>query len=219
MSKLSKSLLALTLCVVIGLTACSTAWISQVEAIVAALLPAAANIIALISAVKGGQESTADLLAIQQAGSQAQGDLQLIQTLVSEYQKADASAQPGILVQVQTAISTAQANLQGILAGLHLKDAATQAKITAVIGVVLSEIESLSAIVPLVKPGASPAMVEMATKQAAKTMPLSANEFVTAYNKTMTAKTGNASLDKATASLSIHRHGKLERIATVGLLK
>jgi len=219
MKKSFRSALAFVLVLTMICTACSTAWISEAENIVAALLPAAANIIALISAVKGGQESAADLQAINEAGAQAQGDLQLVQTLVSEYEKADASAQPGLLVQIQTAIATAQTNLGSILPSLHIKDAATQAKITALVSVVLSEIESLAAIVPLVKPGASSAMVAMATRQASRTMPLSADEFVTAYNKTMTAKTGNGSLDKAASGLAIHRHGKLARVATGGLLK
>ena len=45
-----------------------------------------------------------------------------------------------------------QANLQGLLPALHIQDAATQAKITAVVGIVLSEVQSLAAIVPLVNP-------------------------------------------------------------------
>jgi hypothetical protein len=38
--------------------------------------------------------------------------------------------------------------------------------------------------------------------------PLTAKEFVESYNATMTAKTGNAALDRATAGLKIHRHRK-----------
>jgi hypothetical protein len=49
--------------------------------------------------------------------------------------------------------------------------------------------------------------------------PLSAREFVASYNKVMTAKTGNAELDRTTAGLQIHMHGKLARWGTVGLLK
>jgi len=35
------------------------------------------------------------------------------------------------------------------LSALHIKDAATQAKITAVIGFLLSEVQSLAAILPM----------------------------------------------------------------------
>jgi hypothetical protein len=212
-------LLALVLCATIGLSACSTAWIAEAEQIVAALLPAAANILALVAAVQGGNISAQDLQTIQGAGTQATADLQLIQSLVAEYQKASAQAQPGILNQIQNAINTAQSNLAAILPALHIEDAATQAKITAVIGVVLAEMQSLAAIVPLVNPEASTAMVEMAKKQVTKRVPLSANEFVASYNATMTAKTGKADLDLATSGLRIHAHGKAERLATAGVLK
>ncbi|HEY4902658.1 MAG TPA: hypothetical protein VIH89_04225 [Candidatus Sulfotelmatobacter sp.] len=219
MQRLMTVVLALVLCATVILSACSTAWISQAEEIVAALIPAAANIVALVAALQGGNVSAQDLQAIQTAGTQATADLQLLQSLIAEYEKADAQAQPGILNQIQTAIETAQSNLSAILPTLHIKDAATQAKITAVVGVVLSEVQSLAAIVPLVNPQASAAMVHVAERQATKQPPLTANEFVSSYNATMTAKTGNPALDQATSGLRIHAHGKLSRWATGGVLK
>src|SRR5579864_6617263 len=142
---------ALVLCLTMVLVGCSTAWIGQAEEIVAALVPAAANLVALVAALEGKTVSAADLQTIQNAGAQVGADLQLVQSLIAAYQKADAAAQPGILNQIESAINTAQGNLQGLLAALHIKDAATQAKITAVVGVLLSEVESLAAVVPLVK--------------------------------------------------------------------
>ena len=216
---LARVLLAVVLCATITLSGCSTAWISEAEQIVAALLPAVGNILALVTALQAGNVSAQDLQAIQTAGTQAEADLQLVQSLVTEYQKADAQAQPGILNQIQAAIATAQTNLSAILPALHVKDATTQAKITAVIGVVLSEMQSLAAIVPLVNPQASAAAVEMAKQQAETKAPLTANEFVGSYNSTMVAKTGNADVDRATSALRIHAHGRLERWATAGVLK
>jgi hypothetical protein len=102
---------------------------------------------------------------------------------------------------------------------LHIKDAATQAKITAVIGILLSEVESVAAIVPLVNASASPRMMAMAAKQVEKQPPLTASEFVASYNATMTAKTGNAALDHAAAGMRIHLHGKAARWASGGWLK
>ena len=216
---LARVLLAVVLCATITLSGCSTAWISEAEQIVAALLPAVGNILALVTALQAGNVSAQDLQAIQTAGTQAEADLQLVQSLVTEYQKADAQAQPGILNQIQAAIATAQMNLSAILPALHVKDATTQAKITAVIGVVLSEMQSLAAIVPLVNPQASAGAVAMAKQQAETKAPLTANEFVGSYNSTMVAKTGNAEVDRATSGLRIHAHGRLERWATAGVLK
>jgi hypothetical protein len=211
--------LALVLCMSIVLAGCSTDWIVEAEQIVAALIPAATNIVALVAAMQGKSVSAGDLNTIQSAGTQAGADLQLIQALIAAYQKADESAKPGILNQIQTAITAVQANLQGLLPALHIQDAATQAKVTAMVGIVLSEVQSLAAIVPVVSASASPRMMTKATVQAKKPLPLSASEFVSSYNATLSAKTGNAELDRATAGLQIHVHSKVERVATAGVLK
>lgn len=214
---LVRVVLAGVLCATITLTACSTAWIGQAEEVVAALIPAATNIVALVAALQGKSVSAADLQTIQKAGTQAGADLQLIQALIAAYQQAEAAAKPGILNQIQTAIATVQANLQGLLPALHIQDTATQTKITAVVGIVLSEVQSLAAIVPLVSANASPTMMAKAVGK--KKLPLSAEEFVKSYNATLTAKTGNAELDRAAAGFQIHVHGKTARVATAGLLK
>ena len=102
---------------------------------------------------------------------------------------------------------------------MHIKDAATQAKITAVIGILLSEVQSVAAIVPLANVSASPGMMTMAAEQVKKQAPLTASEFVDLYNATMTAKTGNAELDRATAGMRIHLHGEFARWAERGALE
>jgi hypothetical protein len=183
------------------------------------LIPATANIVTLVATLEGKNVSASDLQTIQNAGSQAGADLQLMQSLIMAYQNADASAQPGLLSQIQAALSAVQLTLNGLLPALHIKDTATQAKLTAVIAIVLSEVESMAAIVPLVNSGASPAMVTMAARQAQKQPTLTATQFVSSYNATMTAKTGNADLDHAASGLRIHAHGKFGRWASAGLLK
>lgn len=211
--------IAMVLCGTMTLMGCSTAWIGEAEQIVAALIPAAANILTLVTALQGQSVSAGDLKTIQSTGSQVGSDLQLIESLLTAYQKADAASQPGLLNQIQAATSTVQSSLGGLLPALHIQDETTQAKVSIVIGLVLSEVESLSAIVPLVNPSASPAMMAMAAKQAQKQPALTANEFVASYNATMTAKSGNAALDHATAGMRIHMHGKFARYASLGLLK
>ncbi|MFZ0774596.1 MAG: hypothetical protein WCA49_15925 [Candidatus Sulfotelmatobacter sp.] len=218
-SKGSGKGLAALLCGTIIWTACSTAWIGEAEQIVAALIPATANIVTLVATLQAKDVSASDLRTIQSAGTQAGADLQLMQSLITQYQKADASEQPGLLNQIQAAMSAVQLTLNGLLPALHIKDATTQAKITAVVGVLLSEVESMAAIVPLVNSSASPAMMTMAARQVRKQPPLRAGEFVSSYNAIMTAKTGNAELDHAAAGLRIHLHGKFGRWASAGLLK
>ena len=220
---------AVVLCMTMIWSGCSTDWIGEAEQIVAALIPAASNIVALVAALEGKSVSATDLQTIQSAGAQAGADLQLIQSLIAAYQKADAEAKPGILNQIQSAIGMVQGNLSGMLKGLHIKDAATQTKITAVVGLVLAEVQSLAAIVPVVT--GAPTTVAIAKDQSPHPVahnatrvghpraPLSANEFVQSYNSTLIAKTGNEELDRVTAGLQIHLHGKVERVASGGVLK
>jgi hypothetical protein len=214
-----KAALAAVLCGTILWTGCTTAWIGEAEQIVAALIPATANLVALVATLQGKNVSAGDLQTIQSAAAQAGTDLQIMQSLITQYQKADAAAQPGLLNQIQAAMSAVQGTLNGLLPALHIKDAATQTKITAVIGILLSEVESVAAIVPLVNAEASPKMMAMAAKQVKKQAPLTASEFVASYNATMTAKTGNAELDHAAAGLRIHRHQKVVRWVSAGWLK
>jgi hypothetical protein len=214
-----KWVVTVALCGTMAWTACSTAWISEAEQIVAALLPATANVVTLVATLQGKSVTSADLETIQSAGAQAEADLQLMQSLIAQYQEVDASAQPGLLNQIQAAMSAVQLTLNGLLPALHITDAATQAKVTAVVGLVLSEVESLVAIVPLINPNASPAMMSMAARQVKKQPPLTADQFVKSYNATIAAKTGDTVLDHATAGLQIHLHPKIARWISGGLLK
>jgi hypothetical protein len=216
---MGKALMAVVLCATLIWTACSTAWIGEAEQIVAALIPGLANLVTLVATLQGENVSAADLQTTQSAAAQAGADLQLMQSLITQYQKADTSAQPGLLSQIQVAMDAVQSDLNSLLPALHIKDAATQAKIAAVIGILLSEVESVAAIVPLVNACASPRITALGAKRVNKRPPLTAREFVDSYNATMTAKTGNAELDHATGGMRIHLHGKFARWASAGLLK
>ena len=221
-----RAVLAVVLCGTMILSGCSTSWIAEAEQIVAVLVPAAANLVTLVAALQGKKVSAGDLATIQNAGSQAGADLQLIGALLAAYDKADAAAKPGILNQIQSAIGAVQGNLQGLLMGLHIKDAATQSKISAVVGILLSEVQSLAAVLPTVQGEAKAAGLRPADSRGRLSphsvlpkAPLSASEFVRSYNATLTAKTGSAELDRVTGGLQIHLHSKVERVATAGVLK
>lgn len=191
-------------------TACSTTWVTDAEQIVAALIPAAGNVIALVGALDGNGVSAADIQAVTSAGTQAQADLQLISSLITQYQSAtDATTKASLLTKIQAAITATQANLSGILPALHISDPATQAKVSAVIGLILSEVQSLAAVVPLVSAAASLSEKASATKALKVKPPLSAAAFTKSFNATISAKTGNVVLDKATAAAKIKARFKL----------
>lgn len=215
----AKGMTALALCGTLIWTSCSTVWVTEAEQIVAALIPALENLVTLAATLQGRDISPDDLRTIQSAGAQAGTDLQLMESLMAQYEKADTALQPGLLNQIQVAMSAVQTILNGLLPALHIKDAATQAKITAVIGILLSETQSVAAMVPLMHSGSSSAIKSMAAKQIRRQPPLTAGNFVSSYNAAMMAKTGNAALDQATPGMQIHLHGKLARWASAGFLK
>ena len=143
--------LALMMSATMILAGCSTDWVQEAEQIVAVMIPGAANLVTLIAMLEGKTVTAEDLAMVQSAGTQVGSDLQLIQSLIAAYDKPDATAKPGILSQIQSALNAAQANLEGLLPALHIKDAATQTKLTAVVGILLSEVQSLAAVVPVVQ--------------------------------------------------------------------
>jgi hypothetical protein len=208
--------LAMVSCGMLIWTACTAVWISEAEQIVAMLTPAIANVVTLVATLQGSVSAT-DLNTIQNASAQAGADLQLVRSLIAQYQKADPGSQPGLLNQIQAAIGAVEVNLNGLLPAMHIKDAATQAKVTAVIRILLSEVQSIAAIVPLANPNSLASKANL-TQKLTKQVPLTANAFVTSYNATMTAKTGKPELDHATSGLQVHMHGKFARWASAGLL-
>jgi hypothetical protein len=213
-----KAVTGAVLCGILVWTACSTAWIAEAEQIVGVLIPGIANLLTLVSSLEGKNVSSEDLQAVQSTGAQAEADLELLQSLITQYKEADADAQPGLLQQIQIELSAAQSNLIGLLPALHIKDAATEAKLSAVIEVLLSEVHSVAAIVPVLDASASSATVALASKESRMRSSLRAREFVSLYNRTMAAKTGDVELDRSTAELQIHSHGKFARWVSAGIL-
>ena len=223
------------------LAGCSTDWVGEAQQIVAAMIPATTNLVTLVATLQGKTVSAEDLAMIQSASTQAGADLELISSLIAAYQKADDAAKPGILSQIQSAMNAVQVNLQGLLPALHIKDTSTQTKVAAVVGILISEVQSLAALVPLVQSagargqGSVAARVSMAPSSTGESQtshlsqmqgevghpaaPLSAREFVKSYNSTLKPKTGNAALDRATSGLQIHQHGAVARWASAGVLQ
>lgn len=216
--QVGKRFAVLMLCGMVVWTACSTAWIGEVEQIIAVMIPGIANLVTLGATLAGQEISNEDLQTVQSASSQAEADLQLLESLVEQYQKANVATQPGLLSQIQVEISAVQANLSGLPPALHIKDAATQEKITAIVGVLLAEVQSVAEILPKTSGAASRAKIAFSTRTQMKAA-LSAKGFVDSYNAEMTAKTGEARLDRTSAGLEIHLHGKAVRWATAGILK
>ena len=129
------------------LTGCTTAWTTEAQNIIALLGPSISSILAILAAFGVGI-SPAALTAIQSWSAQATTGLQTVATLITEYNTAEASAQPGLLTEIQTALSAIVSNLAAILPEIHITDASTQAKVMAIIDAVQMEMQALINLVP-----------------------------------------------------------------------
>jgi hypothetical protein len=197
-----RALVSVVLCATLILSACSTAWVSQAEAIVAALLPSITNIITLVALAEGKGVSASDLQLVQKGATDANNALQEVATLIDQYNAAPNKADA--LAKINAAIAVAKANLTDILPQLHITDPASQAKVSAVIGVVLQEITSIEALLPLVS--SHPATAARLARA------VSAGDFQSRYNAALTAKSGNEPLDAGAAKLKLHGPSRFGRL-------
>lgn len=185
----ARALVSVVLCATLLLSACSTAWVSQAEAIVAALLPAVTNIITLVALAEGKSVSTQDLQLVQSGATAANTALKEVASLIDQYNAAPDKAD--VLAKINAAIAVAQKNLTDILPQLHIENADSQAKVSAVIGVVIQEIASIEALLPLVKAGQTARAASLARG-------VSASEFRSRYND---------AIDKVPGAENLKLHG------------
>jgi len=176
------SLLAIAFLLCLNLAACSTAWTTEATNIISVLEPAVIAALGILSAFGIGISPSA-LTAVQKWGTQAQTALAEVKTLITEYNTAEATAQPGILTEIQTLLSTISSNLAELLPTLHVTNASTQAKIMAVFDAVASEISALIALVPALQ-GKVTSHDELKKLMAAVK---SKNEFKAFFNKQVDA--------------------------------
>lgn len=196
---------AVILMATLTLSGCATNWVATARGIVEVLIPAATNLVTLVAAVQGKSVTSSEMALVQNAGIEASADLQLIQAFLAAYEAADETGKKGILNEIQNVILALEGNLQGVIAGLHIKDAAVQSKVTAVAGILLAEVKSLAAIVPVIQGQGTGSRGTVLPRISMRgKAPLSSREFVKSYNSVLQAPSGNAELDRVTAGLQIH---------------
>src|ERR1700687_1781781 len=112
-----------TLIIVLSLamfcTACSTAWVSTLDSILAAAAPALINILQIV-AVANGQPVNSNLAA------KINADATVIRTLAADFAKASSGSAPGVCQQLQAAVSAYQADQQLVLEVAQVSDSKTQ---------------------------------------------------------------------------------------------
>lgn len=130
------------------LAGCSTAWTSEASTIIALLGPAIQAALGILTAFGLGLAPNV-MTEFQSWATQTQNALtNVIKPLIDQYNAAEAGAKPGILAEIQAALSVISGGLGKILPTIHVTDPGTQQRITAVITAIADEISALIGLVP-----------------------------------------------------------------------
>jgi hypothetical protein len=184
-------------------TACSTAWVSTLDSILAAAAPALINILQIV-AVANGKPMDSNLAA------KINADATVVKTLAGDFSKASSGSAPGVCQQLQAAMGAYQADQALVLQVAQVSDPKTQTKITLLANLVAGTVQAIAAVMPSCQ----------ANAQAFEASPpYSLSTFIDHYNSVLVAPTGNAAVDAATTALKVHRHSKLVRVLTFGHLQ
>jgi hypothetical protein len=185
-------------------TACSAAWVTTLDTILAAAAPALIDILQIV-AVANGKPMDSNLAA------KINADTTVIKTLAGDFAKASSGSAPGVCQQLQAAVSTYQADQALVLQVAQVSDSKTQAKITLLANLVAGTVQAIAAVIPSCQANAQASFKALP--------PYSVSTFADHYNSILVAPTGNAAVDAVTPALKVHRHSKLVRALTFGRLQ
>jgi hypothetical protein len=130
-------------------------WESTASSILTLLGPAIQSLIAILAAFGVGVSQDV-VSTFNSWAQQFQTALVNIKALIASYKAAAASAQPGILNDIQAAVAALTANLGPIMSSLHITDPNSQAKFEAAVGAVTSFVAALAALIPAVASATTP---------------------------------------------------------------
>jgi hypothetical protein len=186
-------------------TACSTAWVSALDSILATAAPALINILQIV-AVANGQPVNGDLEA------KINADASVIKTLAANYASASSGSAPGVCQELQAAVAAYQTDQQLVLEVAQVSDSNTQTKITLLADLVAGTVNAITAAIPSCQNAAASRSIKVSPSYRVST-------FADQYNSILLAKTGNPVVDAETVKLKLHRHSKLVRAMTFGRLQ
>lgn len=198
-----KKVLVVALSLAISCTACSTAWVSTLDSILAAAAPALINILQIV-AVANSKPMNSDLAA------KINADAAVIKTLAGDFAKASSGSAPGVCQQLQAAVSAYQADQALVVQVAQVSDSKTQTKIALLADLVAGTVQAIAAVIPSCQANAQASFKSRP--------PYSVSTFADRYNSILVAPSDNAAVDAATPALKIHRHSKLVRALTFGRL-
>jgi hypothetical protein len=199
-----KWFLVIPLCLAVFGTACSTAWVSTLDSILAAAAPALINILEIAAAANGSQVSP-------MLETKINTDAADLKQLAAAF-AADGNS-GNVCQDLTAAVNTYQGDLQLVLQVAQVSDPNTQTKIQLLSTLVAGTISAITAVIPSCGSAATAKAFNVTGPEP------DVRNFVTSYNAILVRKTGNAKVDAKTSKLKIHQHSKFWRYASGGLLK
>lgn len=202
-NKITKVALVSLLTVSVFLTGCSAAWVSTMDAILAAAAPALINILEIVAVAEGKPMNS---------GLQAKinTDAASIKSLAADFAKASSAAAPSVCSQLDAAIQAYSADQSQVLQLAQVSDPATQTKITLLLNLVTGTVAAITAVIPSCQNAA------VVKSFRASKPPLSVANFVSEYNAILVVPVPNQNVNARTKQLKLHQHSKLVRYATFG---
>lgn len=173
--------------------ACSTTWVTEAINISNMLLPIALNVFNLVGAMEGKGTSPSDTALARKWSNELTTDLTTVKTLLDEWNKASAADRPGIMARINDALAVTNGHLGELLPALHITNPQTQAKVEAVVGLVVAEVQAIESLVASAQGKAS------VVKGSRPVM--SAKDLKATYNRIIVSPTGDGDLDLVTPKL------------------
>jgi hypothetical protein len=124
----------------------ANAWISTVLADLPTILQIITSILGIVGSVAAVPASV--LAKVNQWGADAKAALQAAQNVITAYQTAQSTAKPGMLAEIDSALSAALANLSSILSAFQISDTTLEGVIAAALGSAITAVLAIEALVP-----------------------------------------------------------------------
>lgn len=142
--------------------------------------------------------------------SKVEADAAALGKLYTDLEAAQAANKGSILKEINGYFVTLQGDLSSVFVLANVVNPNTQVKLTSLVGLINGLVQIAEAALPQTPVGAQ------AVARLAQVPPVTAKQFVDTWNKTLTAKTGDAKVDTWTAKHQYHRHGLFLRVLSLG---
>jgi len=160
---ITKAVLAVVVCLAFTAASCNVAqWIATAQADLPIVLQIVANILSIISLAQSQQQINPNVAAnIQKYGAEAENLLVTLcgkvsvsdtkcapDSLIGQYQAADASAKAALLPKIDAALASIQSHMNAILQIAHVTDQKIQIALTGAVTLVLTTLLAIQSLIP-----------------------------------------------------------------------